>query len=90
MTTALTVAVWLAIGLAAAAVLVGLVRIATAPDDGSRAIVGDLVFFSAVALLVLFGMLMESAAVVDAALLAALLGILATVALARIITRGHR
>lgn len=83
-------AVWCAIVLTGAAVLVGLVRIATATDGASRAVVGDLVFFCAVALLVLFGVVKESAAVVDAAMLAALLGILATVALSRIVVRGHR
>ena len=90
MTTALTVAIWVAVGLVGVTVLAGLVRIATARDDASRAIVGDLVFFSGVALLVLMGSLKESAAVVDAAMLAAMLGVLATVALARIVTRGRR
>lgn len=84
------IAIWVASGLVAAAVLAGLVRIATATDDASRAVVGDLVFFSAVALLILYGMIQGSAAVVDAALLASLLGILATIALARILTRGRR
>ncbi|MBW3086897.1 hypothetical protein KEM60_03126 [Austwickia sp. TVS 96-490-7B] len=73
-----------------AAVVLGLVRVATAKDGASRAVVGDLVFFSTVGLLVMLGMVTDSAAAVDAALLAALLGILATVALARIITRGRR
>ena len=77
-------------GLAAAAVLLGLVRIATARDGASRAVVGDLVYFCAMALLVVFGMTSRSAAIADATLLASLLGILATIALARIITRGRR
>lgn len=84
------VGVWIAVALLAVAVLLGLLRIATATDAASRAIVGDLVYFSAIGLLVLLGMIKESQAVVDAALLAALLGILATIALARIITRGRR
>ncbi len=82
--------VWVATILVSVAVLIGLVRIATATDGASRAVVGDLVFFSAVALLIMLGISKGSAAVVDAALLASLLGILATVALARILTRGHR
>ncbi len=82
--------VWVAILLVSTAVLVGLVAIATATDGASRAVVGDLVFFCAVGILVLLGMLKESAAVVDAALLASLLGILATIALSRIVTRGQR
>lgn len=86
----MTVAIWISVALIAVAVVIGLVRIATATDDASRAVVGDLVFFSGIALMVLFGILTESAAVVDATLLASLLGILATVALARITTRGRR
>lgn len=85
-----TAAVWIATALLGAAILVGLVRIATAPDGATRAVVGDLVYFSAIGLLVLLGMQKHSEAVVDAAMLASLLGILATIALARIITRGRR
>ncbi|MDO5533765.1 MAG: monovalent cation/H+ antiporter complex subunit F [Propionibacteriaceae bacterium] len=86
----MTIAVWIASILLAATVLIGLVRIATAPDAASRAIVGDLVYFAMIGQLVVLGIVTGSEAVVDAALLAALLGILATIALARIITRGRR
>lgn len=82
--------IWVAVGLVSLAILIGLIRVATATDGASRAVVGDLVFFSAVALLILLGVVKESAAVVDAALLASLVGILATIALARILTRGQR
>ena len=40
--------------------------------------------------LVLIGLVNSSAAAVDAALIASVLGILATVALARILTKGRR
>lgn len=85
-----TGAVWAAVGLLAVAIVLGLVRIRTATDAASRAVVGDLVFFAAIGVLVLLGTLAGSAAVVVAALLASLVGIIATVALARIITRGRR
>ncbi|WP_116112036.1 monovalent cation/H+ antiporter complex subunit F [Austwickia chelonae] len=84
------IGIWVAAAVLSLAVLIGLYRVATATDGASRAVVGDLVFFSGIGLLVLLGILSDSAAVVDAALLASLLGILATIALARIITRGHR
>ena len=84
------IGVWIGVALLAVAVVLGLLRIATATDAASRAIVGDLVYFSAIGILVLLGIVKQSQAVVDAALLAALLGILATIALARIITRGRR
>lgn len=86
----MTVVVWLAVGVLAAAVVTSLWQIRTASDPASAAVVGDLIFFSGIAMLVLLSIERESAAVVDAVLLAALLGILATVALARIITRGRR
>jgi Multiple resistance and pH regulation protein F (MrpF / PhaF). len=72
------------------AIVLGLLRVATARDAASRAVVGDLVYFSAMGILVLFGVIGRSAVVVDAAMLASILGIVATVALARIITRGER
>jgi multicomponent Na+:H+ antiporter subunit F len=86
----MTIVLWLTLAMLAAAVVVGLVRIATAPDPASRAVVGDLVYFSAIGVIVLLGLVNRSAAAVDAALLASLLGILATVALSRMLTRGLR
>ncbi|MGO1284065.1 MAG: monovalent cation/H+ antiporter complex subunit F [Brachybacterium sp.] len=86
----MTIVLWLTLAMFAVAVLVGLSRLVTAPDSASRAVVGDLVYFSAIGVIILLGLLHGSAAAVDAALLAALLGILATVALARILTRGRR
>ena len=85
----MTIMIWVAAGILALSVLLGLARILTAPDS-SRAVVGDLVFFACVAILALFGMLHGSSVSVDLALLAAILGILATIALARIMTRGRR
>ena len=83
-------ALWIAIGLLAMSVLLGLVRVVTAPDSATRAVVGALVFFSCIGILALVGMLNRPSVSVDAALLAAILGILSTIALARIITRGRR
>lgn len=84
------VVLWIAIGILGAAILLGLIRIATASDGASRAVVGDLVFFSAIGVLLVLSMMIDSAAILDAAMLASLLGILATIALARILTRGQR
>lgn len=86
----MSVVLWLTAVLLAATIQVGLFRVATAPDPASRAVVGDLVFFSGIGLIVILGLFKESAAAVDAALIASVLGILATVALARILTRGRR
>ena len=84
------VGVWIATGILAVSIVLGLVRIGTATDAASRAVVGDLVFFSGIGVLVLIGLVNSSAAAVDAALIASVLGILATVALARILTKGRR
>ncbi|MDO5082001.1 transporter [Arachnia propionica] len=83
-------AFWIAGGVLSITILVGMVRLITARDSATRAVVGDLVFFSCLGLLALFGMTQASSVSVDLALLAAVLGILATIALARIITRGQR
>lgn len=73
-----------------ASMLVALARLVTAKDDASVAAVSDLVYFCAVGLLVLGGMAVSSSVVLDVAVLASLIGILATVSLARILTRGRR
>jgi multisubunit Na+/H+ antiporter MnhF subunit len=73
----MTVAIWIAIAILSAGILLGLYRIVTATDGASRAVVGDLVYFSAIGIMVLLGMLVRSAVVVDAALIASVLGIVA-------------
>lgn len=84
------IGLWIAVAILSVAIVLGLVRIATATDGASRAVVGDLVFFSAIGVMLLMGMVVESAAISDAAMLASLLGVLATIALGRILTRGRR
>ena len=86
----LKISAGIAIAILAGTILLGLLRIASAKDGASRAVVGDLVFFSAIGIMIILGILTTSTVVVDATLLAALLGVLATIALARILTRGRR
>lgn len=88
--TYLTITLGLSVVVLAISVIVGLVGIVRARDDASRALVSDLVYFAAVGVLGVFGALVGSAVVEDAIMIAALLGVLATVSLARIITRGRR
>ncbi|MDO5501658.1 MAG: transporter [Actinomycetia bacterium] len=75
------------IGIAA---LLGIVAVVRADSDASRAVIGDLLFFSAIAVFVPVGAIRGSAVVFDVALLATLLGILATLALGQMLTRGRR
>ncbi|SMY03793.1 multicomponent Na+:H+ antiporter subunit F [Brevibacterium sp. 239c] len=86
----MTLVVSICIVILAAAVILGLVRVLTAKDLGSRAIVSDLMYFSAIGMLTMFGILVSSSIVLDAIFLSSMVGILATVALSRILTRGLR
>ena len=86
----LTITAWVVTVALAASVLAGLWRAYTAEDSATITIVADLVFFASVGILVVQGMLLGSAVSVDLALIAAILGIVATLALARILTRGKR
>ncbi|WP_153395911.1 monovalent cation/H+ antiporter complex subunit F [Ornithinicoccus halotolerans] len=86
----MTVIIWGTVALLATAALLGLVQVMTAPNDASRAVVGDLIYFCAVGIFIMIALEYESVVIFDVASVAALLGILATIALSRILTRGRR
>ncbi|MCI4009956.1 monovalent cation/H+ antiporter complex subunit F [Brevibacterium sp. ZH18] len=86
----MTVVVSICIFILAATIIVGLLRVLTAKDLGSRAIVSDLVYFSSIGILTMIGIQVSSSIVIDIIFLASMVGILATIALARILTRGLR
>lgn len=86
----MTVVVSTCIFILAAAIIVGLLRVLTAKDLGSRAIVSDLMYFSSIGILTMIGIQVSSSIVIDIIFLASMVGILATIALARILTRGLR
>lgn len=75
------------IGVAAVLAIIGIVR---ASNDASTAVLSDLVFFCAIGVFVLVAAIVGSAVVFDVALIATMLGILATLALAQMLTRGRR
>jgi multicomponent Na+:H+ antiporter subunit F len=85
-----TIVIFVSLALVVVAAVAGLVRIALGPDDATRAVVADLLFFCAIAIFVLAALLRETAVLFDVTLIATLTGILATVALARMLTRGER
>lgn len=70
--------------------LLGVIATLRANSDASRAVIGDLLFFSALAAFIPVGLLTDSAVIFDVALLMTMLGILATLALGQILTRGSR
>ena len=80
----------LTIGMLATAAILGIVRIVTARDDASVAAVSDLVYFCGIGMITMGALLVGSSISLDVISIGSLLGILATVALARILTRGRR
>jgi len=71
-------------------VVVGLVRLVAAQDEATSAAVSDLIYFCAIGIFIATAMLRRTSVLFDVASVSALFGILATVALARILTRGRR
>ncbi|UVE94436.1 monovalent cation/H+ antiporter complex subunit F [Dietzia sp. B32] len=70
--------------------VVAAVRAVRGPGDANRAVMADLSFFCAVALFVLFVIRQGSAVALDVVMLGSLIGVLSTVALARLLSRGQR
>ncbi|PIE21474.1 MAG: transporter [Arachnia propionica] len=83
-------ATWAVTGILAVTVALGLFRVMTAKDAATRAVIGDLVFFCCVAILMTQGVLQGSVVWIDLAAIGAILGVVATIALSRILTRGRR
>jgi multicomponent Na+:H+ antiporter subunit F len=65
-------------------------RILAGPTDADRAVAGDLLFFGSVALVALIGVRLQNAFTFDIVLVAAFVGFLSALSLARAITRGRR
>ncbi|KUG51848.1 transporter [Serinicoccus chungangensis] len=86
----MTFIVWTTVAILLLAAVLGLVRVLLSRDDASVAAVSDLAYFCAVGIFLMVGLNSESIVLLDVASLAALVGILATVSLARILTRGRR
>lgn len=86
----MTIIVYVTVGILGVAALLGVIRLMTITDEASAAAVSDLIYFAAVGIFLMAAILVESSVVLDVASISALLGILATVALSRILTRGRR
>ena len=71
------------------AMLLCLVRLVRGPDAADRILALDTLYINAIALLIVLGIRMASAVYFEAALLIALMGFVATVALARYLERGN-
>lgn len=65
-------------------------RILRGPSEADRAVAGDLLLFGFVGLIALFGVRLDNEYTFDIVLVAALVGFLSALSLARAITRGKR
>ena len=79
-----------ALGILAVTAVLGVVRLYTARDDASVAAVSDLVYFCGIGMVALGAVAVGSSITMDVLAIGSLLGILATVALSRILKRGRR
>lgn len=78
------------IGLLLVAAVVSAVRILRGPHDADRAVSGDLLTFSVLGMVVLFGVRAHNPFTFDLVLVAAIVGFLSGMSLARALTRGKR
>ena len=90
MSPLLTVLLAISTVIIVASMVVAAVRAVRGPGDANRAVMADLSYFCAVALFVLFVIRQGSAVALDVVMLGSLIGILSTVALARLLSRGQR
>lgn len=75
----------------ALALLVGLGAVIWTKDELSRAVIADLVFYAMIAIYLVWTLLTDTMIGYDVAILAALVcGVIPTISMARIITRGRR
>ncbi|MDV6011351.1 pesticidal protein Cry26Aa [Haloechinothrix sp. LS1_15] len=65
-------------------------RVLTGPSDADRGVAADLVFFGFIGVVALLGLRMNTEIVLDIVLVATVVGFLATLSLARLVTRGYR
>lgn len=78
------------LGLLVVAVVLAVVRAVRGPSAGDSAVAGDLVFFSFIGSVAIFGLLFSIDAVIDIILVAAILGFLSVLSLARLLQGSRR
>ncbi len=72
------------------ALLLAVVRIMQGPTAGDSAVAGDLIFFAFIGVVAVFGLQFSIDAVIDIILIAAVLGFLSILSLARLLQGGQR
>lgn len=81
-------ALWISLALFAAAVLLNLYRAIVGPSLPDRILALDTMYMNSLALIVLFGIWLDSKTYFEAALLIAMLGFISTVAVCKYMLRG--
>jgi len=80
---------YFAFGCFALAILMNLIKVLFASEVADRILALDTMFINAIALMVLYGIAIESQIFFEAAMIIAMLGFVSTVAYARFILRGN-
>lgn len=78
------------LGLLGFSVVLAVIRAFRGPTSGNSAVAGDLIFFAFIGAVAVLGVLLSIAAVMDIILIAALLGFLSVLSLARWMQGGKR
>lgn len=78
------------LGLLAIALVLAVVRVVRGPTAGDSAVAGDLIFFAFVGVVAIFGLKFSIDAVIDIIMIAAILGFLSILSLARLLQGGQR
>ena len=84
----LDIALWISIALFAASLVLNVFRLAIGPDLPDRILAVDTMYVNSIALIVLFGIQLNSKSYFEAALLIAMLGFASTVAVCKYLLRG--
>ncbi len=85
-----TVVAAIVLALLAISVVLAVVRIVQGPTAADSAVAGDLIFFAFIGVVAIFGLLFSIEAVIDIILVAAILGFLSILSLARLLQGGQR
>jgi multicomponent Na+:H+ antiporter subunit F len=84
------IVVGVVLGLLALTVVLSVVRAWRGPTSGDSAVAGDLIFFAFIGAVAVMGEVLSITAVMDIILIAALLGFLSVLSLARLMQGGKR
>ncbi len=84
----LDTALWISLALITASILLNLYRVAVGPDLPDRILALDTMYVNSIALIILFGIWLNSKTYFEAALVIAMLGFISTVAVCKYLLRG--